>query len=219
MPSAATGWRSSAIAGRIEFAHENTIEAYRATFELGADGNEIDIRETKDGVLVCFHDDMLDRLLELYGDVSEFTWTELRAARFRNPGWLGDNCRIPTLAEVFELHRQHAGLMHLDIKRPGMDTKIVQLLDEIDLWDHVISAQPNTARRSSKTHASSRSSTRLSSTATIATSTRARIEKAMKLDGTALIVDDPRRAIVADGRALGTLSAKPVRIATQCPGD
>src|SRR5689334_2856612 len=46
--------------GAVEFAHENTLEAYRATFDLGADGNEIDIRATKDGVLVCFHDDMLD---------------------------------------------------------------------------------------------------------------------------------------------------------------
>src|SRR6478736_439350 len=50
--------------GASEFAHENTLEAYRATFELGADGNEIDIRSTRDGVLVCFHDDMLDRILE-----------------------------------------------------------------------------------------------------------------------------------------------------------
>lgn len=48
--------------GASEFAHENTLEAYRAAFELGADGNEIDIRRTKDGVLVCFHDDMLDRI-------------------------------------------------------------------------------------------------------------------------------------------------------------
>lgn len=50
--------------GAQEFAHENTLEAYRTTLELGGDGNEIDIRATRDGVLVCFHDDMLDRLLE-----------------------------------------------------------------------------------------------------------------------------------------------------------
>ncbi len=43
--------------GAVEFAHENTMEAYLAAFELGADGNEIDIRATKDVVLVCFHDD------------------------------------------------------------------------------------------------------------------------------------------------------------------
>jgi len=103
--------------GASEFAHENTLEAFRATFELGGDGNEFDIRLTKDGVLVVFHDDMLDRLLEAYGDVSEFTWAQLQQFRFRTPGPFGDQCRIPTLVEVFELHRTHAGLMHLDIKR------------------------------------------------------------------------------------------------------
>jgi glycerophosphoryl diester phosphodiesterase len=56
--------------GASEHAHENTLEAFRATFELGGDGNEFDIRSTKDGVLVVFHDDMLDRLLEAYGDVA-----------------------------------------------------------------------------------------------------------------------------------------------------
>src|SRR4051794_39024390 len=55
--------------GASEFAHENTLEAFRATFELGGTGNELDIRRTKDGVLVVFHDDMLDRILEAYGDV------------------------------------------------------------------------------------------------------------------------------------------------------
>src|SRR5262245_31182462 len=43
--------------GASEHAHENTLEAYRATFEVGGDGNEFDIRATKDGLLVCFHDD------------------------------------------------------------------------------------------------------------------------------------------------------------------
>ena len=63
--------------GAVEFAHENTLEAYRATFELGGDGNEIDIRVTKDGVLVCFHDDMLDQRLEAYGDVADWSWDDL----------------------------------------------------------------------------------------------------------------------------------------------
>src|ERR1700676_2134498 len=58
--------------GASEHAHENTLEAFRATFELGGDGNEFDIRATKDGVLVVFHDDMLDRLLEAYGDASDY---------------------------------------------------------------------------------------------------------------------------------------------------
>src|SRR4051812_5833778 len=123
--------------GASEHAHENTLEAYRATFELGGDGNEFDIRATRDGVLVVFHDDMLDRLLEAYGDVSDCPWEQLQRFRFRNPGRFGGQCRIPTLVEVFDLHRKHAGLMHLDIKRTGLDRAIAELLTRMDLWDHV----------------------------------------------------------------------------------
>src|SRR5438309_3763188 len=123
--------------GASEHAHENTLEAYRATFALGGDGNEFDIRATKDGVLVVFHDDMLDHLLEAYGDVGDSTWEELQRFRFRNPGRFGAQCRIPTLVEVFDLHRQYGGLMHLDIKRPGLDGRIAGLLTRMDLWDHV----------------------------------------------------------------------------------
>jgi hypothetical protein len=201
--------------GAHEFAHENTIEAYRATFELGADGNEIDVRMTKDGMLVCFHDDMLDRLVELYGDVSDVTWPQLRGARFRNPGWLGGDCRIPTLVEVFELHRQHAGLIHLDLKQAGMDTKILQLLDEMDLWDHVMSAPAELGaaivndprfkplKYKTQVYSDDRDVDPLE------------IAKAMKLDGSALIVDDPRAAIVAFGRKLGAPSTRPVKSADE----
>src|SRR6185295_6643105 len=86
--------------GASEHAHENTLEAFRATFELGGDGNEFDIRRTKDGILVVFHDDMLDRLLDGYGDVSEVSWAELQRFRFREPGRFGAQCRIQTLVEV-----------------------------------------------------------------------------------------------------------------------
>src|SRR5437762_12889429 len=123
--------------GASEHAHENTLEAFRATFELGGDGNEFDIRATRDGVLVVFHDDMLDRLLEAHGDVSDCTWEELRRFRFRDPGRFGDQCRIPTLVEVLDLHRKYGGLIHLDIKRPGLDNAVADLLTRMDVWDHI----------------------------------------------------------------------------------
>jgi hypothetical protein len=123
--------------GSSEFAHENTLEAFRATFELGGDGNEFDIRQTKDGVLVVFHDDMLDRLLIAYGDVADYTWEDLRRFFFRNPGRFREECRIPTLVEVLHLHRNYAGLMHLDIKRPKLDEAISDLLTRMDMWDQV----------------------------------------------------------------------------------
>ncbi len=192
--------------GASEHAHENTLEAYRATFELGGDGNEFDIRRTKDGVLVVFHDDMLDRLLDGYGDVSDYTWDELQRFRFRDPGRFGEQCRIPTLVEVFELHRKHAGLMHLDIKRTGLDVAIADLLTRMDMWDHVAYCNAETGgvilrdpRFKPRRYKSGLYLDRSEVFPDL-------IEAALKKPGDDVIVDDPRGVAVALGRKLGKLS-------------
>jgi hypothetical protein len=195
--------------GASEHAHENTLEAFRATFELGGDGNEFDIRKTKDGVLVVFHDDMLDQRLEAYGDVSEYTWDELQRFRFRNPGRFGEQCRIPTLVEVFDLHRKYVGLMHLDIKRHGLDEAISELLTKMDMWDQVGYCNTETggvilrdprykARRYKGGLYADHGEVYPEAIATM-----------LKKIGDGVIVDDPRGIILGLGRKLGKLSKEP----------
>ncbi len=191
--------------GAIEFAHENTLEAYRAAFELGADGNEIDIRATKDGVLVCFHDDMLDGLLEAYGDVADFTWAELRRCRFRNPGPFGLHCRIPTLVEVLQLHREHAGLLHLDIKRPGLAKPVMRLLDRMDMWDHVVHAPADVDDPSVR-----RSGFKASLYSDRGEVDAEAITRALEKPGDSLMLEDPRGVAVALGRTFERPSDSPV---------
>ena len=196
--------------GASEFAKENSLEAFRATFELGGDGNEIDIRATNDGVLVCFHDDMLDQHLEAYGDVADWSWEDLQRFSFRNPGQFGDQCRIPTLAEVFDLHRRHAGLMHLDIKRPGLDKAIAELLTKMDLWDHVgycntdhggviLTDERYHPRRYKGGLYLDRGEVFPDAIAIV-----------LKNPGDGVIVDDPRGVAVVLGRKLSKVSTEPV---------
>jgi Glycerophosphoryl diester phosphodiesterase family len=196
--------------GASEHAHENTLEAFRATFALGGDGNEFDIRRTKDGLLVVFHDDMLDRLLEAYGDVSEYTWNELRHFRFRDPGKFGDQCRIPTFVEVLDLHRRHAGLMHLDIKRHGLDEAIADLLTRMDMWDHVGYCNTETGgvilRDSRYKPRRYKAGLYLDRSEVYPDL----IEAALKKPGDGVIVDDPRGVALALGRKLGKLLKEPV---------
>lgn len=192
--------------GALEFAHENTLEAYRATFELGGDGNEIDIRATKDGVLVCFHDDMLDHLLAAYGDVGDYTWEQLRKFPFRRPGPFGPHCRIPTLREVLELHREQAGLLHLDVKRPGLVEPITRLLDEFDMWDHVVQA-PAEYTDSRLRRGSYKAGLYLDRSEVDA----AAIARALDKPGDSVIVEDPRGVAVALGRTIRRPSPTPVR--------
>ncbi|VTR97787.1 glycerophosphoryl diester phosphodiesterase : Uncharacterized protein OS=Paenibacillus sp. FSL R7-0273 GN=R70723_20000 PE=4 SV=1: GDPD [Gemmata massiliana] len=196
--------------GASEHAMENTLEAFRATFELGGDGNEIDIRMTSDEVLVVFHDDMLDRHLEAYGDVSDYTWAELQRFRFRTPGKFGAQCRIPTLAEVFALHHTHAGLMHLDIKRTGLDTAIAELLTKMDMWDHVAFANSDTGGVILKDPRFKPQRYKAGLYLDRGEVFPDAIGAVLKKPGDHVIVDDPRGVAVAFGRKLGKLSKEPV---------
>ncbi|MEZ6044381.1 MAG: glycerophosphodiester phosphodiesterase family protein [Planctomycetaceae bacterium] len=194
--------------GANEFAYDNTMEAYRATFTLGADGNEIDVRMTSDGVLVCFHDDMLDSILTAYGDVSDYTWEELQRIPFRNPGKFGAYARIPTLREVLELHRDQAGLVFLDIKRPGLGESIGVLLEELDMWDHVVSA-PSQLQDSRIKYNTGSTGLYLDHAEVFAGILKNTISP--NQPGQQYLVDDPRGLVTAFGRESQIPSDKPYK--------
>jgi len=130
--------------GASRAAPENTLEAYAAALNAGADGIEIDIRRSRDGVLYIHHDDVLGRIFQGTGAVREMTYYELLGSRLNKPfGGAGSRTRMPTLAAVLTLARQRAALLHLDVKEPGLEDEIERLLDEADVWDHVVHITPS----------------------------------------------------------------------------
>lgn len=125
--------------GAWKEAPENTLEAYAAAMDSGADGVEIDVRRTADGVLYLFHDDDLDRLTKGTGSVRPLSYFELLQFTPKEVyGRATPQTRPPTFAAFLILARQRAMLIHLDIKEPGLEGDIEQLLDLADVWDHVV---------------------------------------------------------------------------------
>jgi glycerophosphoryl diester phosphodiesterase len=61
---------------------EHTLSAYVAAIETGADAVECDVRLTADGVLVCVHDRLIDRVSNGRGAVSELELSRLREMDF-----------------------------------------------------------------------------------------------------------------------------------------
>ena len=119
-------------------APENTLQAYAAAGAFGADGIEVDIRSTADGVLVCFHDDgIVDRLLYGFGAVRNMTFAQLQQFTTRGNA-AREAAHVPTLIAVLELARQRGLLLHLDIKQSGLDQQVGELLAAADLWPHVV---------------------------------------------------------------------------------
>ncbi|NPV78490.1 MAG: glycerophosphodiester phosphodiesterase [Anaerolineae bacterium] len=88
--------------GASAYAPENTLAAFRAAVEQGADAIELDAKLTRDGEVVVFHDATLKRITGIEGRVNQYRLAELRtmdAGSFFSPMFRGE--KIPTLGEVF----------------------------------------------------------------------------------------------------------------------
>ena len=57
---------------------ENTLLAFRKAIEAGADGIELDVHLSCDGIPVIIHDETLDRTTNGTGPVSSYTAEELK---------------------------------------------------------------------------------------------------------------------------------------------
>lgn len=131
--------------GFAALAPENSIEACAAALDYGADGVEVDLRRTRDGVLVLFADDTLDGVTDGFGSVDQLTYQEL-ARLPRNPTSNRGLARPPaTFPALLDLARERNLLLHLDLKEPGLDAEIANLLDAAEAWDHVVAINPRHA--------------------------------------------------------------------------
>jgi glycerophosphoryl diester phosphodiesterase len=122
---------------------ENTLYAFQQSYDLGFRFFETDLHLTKDGQIVLFHDDYLDRTTDGSGDVWDYTLDELKAfdAAFRfgaDRGWpfRGQGITVPTLEEIVTALPDI--FMTLELKQGGLEHALVDLVQRLDLWDRVI---------------------------------------------------------------------------------
>src|SRR5512134_3880205 len=89
--------------GARKQAPENTLPAFRRAAQLGADGLELDVHLSADGIPVVIHDSRVDQTTDGTGAVSGKSLSELReldAGVWFSPQFAGT--RIPTLIEVLD---------------------------------------------------------------------------------------------------------------------
>jgi len=129
---------------------ENTLPAFRAAVESGADGIETDIQRTADGQLVLMHDETLarttnvDRVFPGRADdpVGSFTSAELRrldAGGWKDPAYAGTV--VPTLAELVRVLRESEVRLYAEFKDPqhypGVEQQTVEILRHHRVLDRV----------------------------------------------------------------------------------
>ena len=84
-------------------APENSIQAFQNCIDMGVDMVELDLKKTKDGVLVLMHDKKIDRTMNGKGIAENFTLDSLKSLRLKNGVGCKTRHHIPTFREVMEL--------------------------------------------------------------------------------------------------------------------
>lgn len=113
---------------------ENSLGIIQLAEEFGANGIEIDVRLTKDGIPILYHDDNFSpRLINseyLIGPVSNYTFAAVRTL-----GTLKNGDHIPTLKEALNvvLNSTTLATVWLDIKSPSTIAPAVKLQQEYKL--------------------------------------------------------------------------------------
>lgn len=140
--------------GASAVAPQNTLAAFRKALELGADGVELDVHLSADGVPVVMHNFVVDETTDGTGQVTDKTLAELKeldaGSKFA-PEFAGE--RIPTLAQVFEALKGkllvNVELKDLSPKGVGLEAPVVEVVRQCGMEKKVLfsSFNPFTLRR------------------------------------------------------------------------
>jgi len=133
--------------GAAGLAPENTLPAFAAGLQHGADLLELDVRRTRDGVLVLMHDETVDRTTNGRGRVADMTLAEIKALdagyHFTPDGgrtypWRGQGVTVPTLVEVLAAFPEARFLIEVKEATPGMAEAVLAAIDEAGARDRVM---------------------------------------------------------------------------------
>ncbi len=111
--------------GASEYYPENTISAFRAGLEMGANGIETDVQKTKDGKLVLFHDDTLERVVGESGGIKDYTYEELQKFDVKK-GELTD--KIPLFEDFLKEFADKEIAFAIELKVDDIEKEVVDLI-------------------------------------------------------------------------------------------
>jgi len=121
--------------GASEYAPENTLSSFYLGLIQGANGIETDVQRTKDGVLVLFHDDTIDRVTDGKGSLSGYTLEEIKTLKVygNSTTWFYD--RIVTLREFLEKFAAYDIKFAIELKGAGVEEDTLSIVKEFGAFE------------------------------------------------------------------------------------
>lgn len=126
--------------GASAMAPENTLAAFAAAVECGADGLELDIHLSRDGVPVVIHDETLERTSDGHGLVRDKSWPQLQ--RLDAGSWYAEEFAGETIPALENILQIFGGLvrLNLEIKEFDAGLAVLDLLKRFPDADCVVSS-------------------------------------------------------------------------------
>ncbi|QVQ52534.1 glycerophosphodiester phosphodiesterase [Spiractinospora alimapuensis] len=122
------GWVPDA-GGQPNRALENTPAAFQHALDLGYTHLETDVRVTRDGEVLAFHDATLDRATDRSGVIAELTYSEVARAR------VGGGESVPRLEDL--LGAWPSARFNIDVKEDRAVVPLADVLRRTGAWDRV----------------------------------------------------------------------------------
>jgi glycerophosphoryl diester phosphodiesterase len=116
---------------------ENSIPAIESIIRMGVDMMELDVKMTKDSVLILMHDKTIDRMTSGKGKVSDITYDSLMNCVMRRAHNVKtDTIKVPTLREAFLCCKDRI-LINVDHAYPYYK-EIVELANELNMEGQIL---------------------------------------------------------------------------------
>lgn len=111
--------------GASHYCPENTMMSFYMGMQMGANGIETDVRRTRDGVLVLFHDETLMRVTGAEGTIADHTYDELQQLLVKKEN-LHD--KIPTLEDFLAHFAYRDVTFAIELKADGIEQEVADLI-------------------------------------------------------------------------------------------
>lgn len=129
--------------GASMYIPENTMPAFEAALEKGADWIELDVQQSRDGQIFVMHDHNFKRTT----GVDKFSWEldydeirQLDASRLAGPDY--EETRIPLLKDVIEFAKENDIYLNIELKpvsfEMDFEKKVVDLINEMEFRDQCV---------------------------------------------------------------------------------
>lgn len=123
--------------GASAYYPENTMSAFYAGLRMGANGIETDIHRTRDGVLVLFHDDTLERVTEGSGAVTDCTYEELLALTVCNRE-TGRRDKIVRFEDFLRYFSFRDLTFAVELKQDHVERETIELLEAYGMREKTV---------------------------------------------------------------------------------